>query len=162
MLEEPKALEVIQMFTTTPIDLDQLRAALEARAHREDRYFSEDRPTAQSAYCVQALKHAFEVSVRRGRRDAIGVPHLLYGLARETAEITGALLNQCGVTADRMRSWIDGGCKARQNRKTARQDDTPSRSAMAKVRAELKQQADRIQRLEQELASLRGRTAARS
>ena len=89
-LEEPRAVEVIQMFATPPIDLDRLRAALEARADCEDRYFSEERPTAQSAYCVQALKHAFEESARRGRQDAIGVPHLLYGLARQTTETTGA------------------------------------------------------------------------
>ncbi len=159
-LEEPRAVEVIQMFATPPIDLDRLRAALEARADCEDRYFSEERPTAQSAYCVQALKHAFEESARRGRQDAIGVPHLLYGLARQTTETTGALLNQCGVTADRMRSWIDGGCKPRQNRKTAQQDATVSSSAMTKVLAQLKQQADRIKQIERELASMRGRRTA--
>ena len=149
-LNEPSVVEILKMFS---VDGDELRRISETCAKcfpTDHRYFDPSQPTAQSFGCGKALDHAFDESIRRDRRDPIGVPHLLAGLAREPNEIAGALLRQHGVTLDRLRKWIDGGCQPERTRGTRtpqerRRDHGFGGNALANCRADGAHRATRKQ-----------------
>ena len=160
-LNEPSTVEILKMFSVDGDELRRIRETCSKCFPTDHRYFDPSHPTAQSFGCGKALDHAFDESIRRDRRDPIGVPHLLAGLARESDEIAGVLLRQRGVTLDRLRKWIDGGCQPdRTRRTTARRRSDGATTALAAMRSQIAVQTARIEQLESKLTSVQEQVLA--
>jgi ATP-dependent Clp protease ATP-binding subunit ClpA len=151
-LNEPSVVDILRLFSVEEEELRQMREVCMKCFPTDGICFDPNRPTAQSYACHEALNFAFEETVRRGRRDLIGVAHLLIGIAREPADLGGALLRQHGLTLDRLRKWNDG--------ETARPRGKVSNVTVAALQSQIAGQRKLIEQLDARLSGVQEQVLA--